>query len=235
MGKLDTSEIPIPAMGRDRLNVRVTKIISRAARPEYRWKSALLVLAALVAIVAGLVAGLGLWRTGTSQPTFAEWQAKPTMIDESLAADAGASCLRGTATESRLLVQDQRGPTAALLFQQGQNLVTCVASRGGSGAIEAAAAAYSRIVPSEGLSIVTEMTSPAGSGYPGLRVVVGSVGGPATSVVLERADGGVVTASISSGYFMAWWPTETVVTVVTSTDASGHRLARIQNPVGLHP
>lgn len=157
------------------------------------------------------------------------------MVDEALVADARTACLRDAETKSRLLVRDQRGPTIALLFVQGQDLVTCVASRGRSGAVEAAAASHTRVVASAGLNIVTEMTSPAGSGYAGYRVFVGSVPAPASSVVIERADGAVITASVSSGYFLAWWPTAIEATVVASVDSSGRPLSRIQDPEGLHP
>lgn len=233
---MDNSEIPdqvTRVMSAYRMNVPVSDIIGRAGAGARHFRVGVIVPAAIVAVVAAVA--LLVPRAG--DVALASWRAVPTTIDMAMAADATSKCLAGGGDgTARLVVQDQRGPTAALLFVQGVDLVTCVASRGSTGSIDAAASGYGKPSAATGdLAVVTGMMSPSGPAYAGLRVIVGTVSSQAASVTLQRTDGVLVTATVRGGYFLAWWPSIMKASVVTSLDAAGNRLKQLQNVEALQP
>jgi hypothetical protein len=226
---MENSEIPnkvTRAMSRYRLDLPESDVIGRAGAGARRPRARLLIPAAILSLV---VVALLVPRTG--EVAFASWQAVPTPIDTALVADATPKCLPGGGTGgARLLVQDQRGPTAALVFIEGDQLIKCVASRGSSGSIESAVFGVGRApAATNALAIVSGLSSPAGPTYPGLRVIVGTVPSQATSVTVRRTDGVVVTATVQNGWFLAWWPTPVKASVVTSLDAAGNDLQQLQD------
>ena len=205
----------------------VSDSIGRAGAGGRHFRVGVIVPAAIVAVVAAVA--LLVPRAGDV--------AVPTTIDTAMAADATSKCLAGGgAGTARLVIQDQRGPTAALLFVQGEDLVTCVASRGSTGSIDVTASGHGKPSAATGdLAVVTGMMSPSGPAYAGLRVIVGTVSSQAASVTLQRTDGVLVTATVRGGYFLAWWPSIMKASVVTSLDAAGNRLQQLQNVEALQP
>jgi len=202
------------------------EVTGRTGRSGRRFRARLIVAVAIIGVLA-VVAGL-LSRTGNV--AFESWRAIPTAIDPAIVADATSKCLGGETAATTVVIQDQRGPTAAFLFIRGGDLVMCLAGRGSSGSIDTIATSYTKSpAPTGDLALVSSMTSPAGPAYPGLRVVVGVAASTAVSVKLQRTDGVVVTASVRGGYFLAWWPTTTKASVVTSQDSTGGQLQQLQD------
>jgi hypothetical protein len=237
---MDNSEIAdqvTRSMSQYRMDVPVSDVIGRAGASGRRFRMRLFAPAAVGAgAIVAVVAAVALLVPRAGDVAFASWRAVPTAIDPAMAADATPKCLSGGTGAARLVVQDQRGPTAALLFVQGEDFVTCVASRGSTGSIDAATSGYTKASAiTSDLAVVNGMSSPSGPTSPGLRVVVGMVSSQAASVTLQRTDGVVVTATVHSGYFLAWWPTNMKASVITSRDVEGNRLQQLQNAEALQP
>lgn len=215
-------------MSQYRFDVSVDENIENASHDRVRRSGRRVVIAGAVAtLVVVVIASAAVVMPGSSQAPFASWRAAPMEADSKLARDATTACLTGPATGARLVVQDQRGATAALLFLQGPDLVTCVASRGARGGVDAVVSARSRIDWSLGrLAVVTGIKNPAG---PGLRVIVGTVPSDTPFVKIRRADGLDVTGTVSQGYFLAWWPSEAKAIAIRAIDAFGRGIGEISD------
>jgi hypothetical protein len=167
--------------------------------------------------------------TGTSSVAFAGWQPIPTTADQALANDAKATCLAdGSLPPMSLVAHDQRGTAATLVYAGGGELAICLVVRDSSGAVVAATSGVSHLDGRSGaLTFDTGISAPKASSYPGIRIVAGRVGPSVTSVKVSRADGLTVDATVSSGYFVAWWPTDDDALNATAIDSAGATLATV--------
>jgi hypothetical protein len=71
-----------------------------------------------------------------------------------------------------------------------------------------------------GTASLDEVTTrgPAGDVY---TIAIGRTGSAVTGVGLERVDGSVVTATVSNGRFLAWWPESEGVKALSVTTNAG--------------
>jgi hypothetical protein len=128
-----------------------------------------------------------------------------------------------------LKAQDQRGNAAALLYGGSNELSICLVTRDSAGDVIAAAAGFTHVASDPGtLEIDTTMAMPESGQNPGLMLVAGRVSTAAARVEIQREDGVDVHATVASGYFLAWWPTEAKAVQVVALDKAGSELARIQ-------
>ena len=178
-----------------------------------------------IAVAAALVIAAGLLaistRPGAVGPTvaFVGWQPIPGVADSTLASGAIPEC---HAADAELVAQDQRGNAATLLFASGRELTLCLAVEDSSGTIVAAASGGTHLGTQSGaLSVDTGMSVPANPGWPGLRILAGRTSGAVATVTVTRSDGVEITATVRSGYFVAWWPSDIPGATVTARGASG--------------
>lgn len=180
------------------------------------WTGAAVIALAIWAAAAGPVPG---------SPTlaFAGWGPVPQVPDANFIASAAERCHTADADPSmRLVVQDQRGNAAALVYAGGADLSICLVARDSVGAILTAASGFTHLGGLDApLSVDTALFAPASSQSPGVRIVAGRASPAVASVKVARKDGVEVTAALSSGYFVAWWPSTAQGTTVTATDSGG--------------
>jgi len=135
---------------------------------------------------------------------FASWQRVPTSPDPAMAGWASSHC---TNTQLPLLIQDQRGLASLFAFREGTSYLLCVV--------------YTVDTPTEkgwmsfsstaDLGDYGQAIEWSGIGFGGgdqgsANAMIGRATG-ATSVVIVRADGVEIRASVRDGLFAAWWPT----------------------------
>ncbi len=189
-----------------------------------------------VAIAVALATGLFISTSLRPAPLFASWSVTPSVADPALAAAAVDLCVRDLpgSADAELLVQDQRGSAAAILYRVGDSAVSCVLAVEGSGRIVAASAAASRITPKTGaLSVDGWSVVPAGDisrGDTGLARLFGRAPAGTSSVIVSRSDGTIVTATVAHGYFLAWWPSDEGATAIDARDASGKVISHVSGP-----
>ena len=121
----------------------------------------------------------------------------------------------------RPILGERRGDFAAFLVADGGNVSMCIADDDFSVAGSAEAAPLRR---SETISLL------GGGGVvdpEDLRYVFGRVADEVRGVTVVADDGVRVTASVSDGYFAAWWPTVGAPATVTATDEAGAVLATL--------
>ena len=204
------------------LDLPLEAIIAPARSPSPRW----LRLGAAVAIplVVVLVIGVLLGRQlATPTSVFGSWQSVPSIADPKLATAARGACLAEGDDGASLVVQDQRGLAAALLFRAGGDMVMCVAFFDVNGEIQTASSSGTHLSPeSTAFGLDSVGRAPGYSAEnPGLTWLFGHQPSDTRSVDLVLEDGTSVTASSSSGWFLAWWPTDQTVGSMSALDAHG--------------
>jgi hypothetical protein len=174
---------------------------------------------------------------GSASPAFAGWSATPTAPAGGQVAQAEAQCQAQLASlppggptasdPSRALVlTDIRGPYTVAIYASSTSSSTCftgpsfTAVSGTQGAITPAAAGKIQFSSSH-------LATRAGSPY---TLVDGNTGPDVTGVSLVLDNSQHVQATLSDGWFEAWWPGSASATSAAVTTASGTTTQAL-NPV----
>ena len=197
-------------------------IVGPARAPSRSWlRVATAVAAPLVVVLAiGVLLGRQL---ATPTSVFGSWQPVPSLADPKLAAAARSVCLHEGDGGASLLIQDQRGLAAELLFRNGNDMIMCVAFFDADGVIGAAASSGTHLLPETTTFGLDSVGRAPGftTANPGMTWLFGHQPANAGGVVLVLEDGTKVTASSSGGWFIAWWPSDLTVASMSAHDADG--------------
>lgn len=183
-------------------------------RPRRRRMSTLPTLGALgVAVaVAAVVAVLSLGSSTT--PAFAGWSATPTQPAAGELASAEQDC--NSSGETPVLT-DTRGPFTASIYEDASGSRTCLV--GDSMSIVSSNGPDTTVIPAGHVQLLgSGMDNSDGQA---LTLVDGRIGAGVTSVTINRADGSSVVATVSGGWYLAWWPGTTNATTADVTSATG--------------
>lgn len=162
---------------------------------------------ATVALVAG-----GLLFSGAAS---AAWKPVPDIASPSQAAEQATDCAAswpdhrpaGQVPASDILLAERRGDGHLTLLKKGDTVVSCFdIGVGGAGW----GVIYDPIVSTKtapaGDSVRVFSVETSGDGAAGYTDIIGRVGQDVTGVEVIAPDGTVVTASVSDGWFAAWFP-----------------------------
>ncbi len=180
-------------------------------------------VAAAVVLAFALTFGLA---PGGNPPrsAYAGWQPIPTKNDPAMRAVADASCLPilGKQTVLHLTLQDQRG-AVALFFYRGQgDYWACFLTPNGHGGYDPSVTGISGATAPY---IGVDHFGFTGGGTNGIAPAVAVMGETdAGKVVIERQDGVNVEATVSDGFFVAWWPGSAGFKNLIAYDASGSEI-----------
>jgi hypothetical protein len=178
------------------------------------------------ALVAALLVARNLMMPTSA---FASWTAVPSLADPVVATAAQSYCLDSGSKGASLIVQDQRGLAAALLYASPPNVISCMVALDADGKVLAASASGTHIgKPATGFGL--DSVSRAGGGNDAVTRVFGHQSAAAHAVTLMLSDGQEVHASVSQGYFLAWWPSVATITSLQAADANGSKLAELTRP-----
>jgi hypothetical protein len=122
--------------------------------------------------------------------------------------------------------------TSALLTAagplHGSCFLTLATGGGGSGSTN------QPLDPIAGPIAIDEQSS--GGVADGTAALLGGRAGPDVELVqLTMSDGRVVTGSLGTGHWLAWWPSSLSATRLVALDATGGVLVSIDNPVAAGP
>ena len=204
------------------LDLPLEAILAPARSPSRRW----LRLGAAVAIPLVVVLAFGVLlgrQLATPTSVFGSWQSVPSIADPKLATAARGACLTEGDGGASLVIQDQRGLAAALLFRAGGDMVMCVAFFDVNGEIQTASSSGTHLSPeSTAFGLDSVGRAPGFSPTdPGLTWLFGHHPAETRDVVLVLEDGTKVSASSSGGWFLAWWPSDQTVASMSVLDAQG--------------
>jgi len=204
----------------------------------------------VVVVVAALVIG-----NLTAPPSaFAGWTATPTSTDPAVAEvveDACRNLLHHPADDPNfermydeeqrqkisawpdpatlpMVAQDHRGEVILAFFTDGHIYADCTIQQNGERGYGAIGLGELDTAPFDVLRVVGGMTADGSSdGIPPLRSVIGQAAPEVASVIIERGEGEPVTATVSGGYFLAWWPSSADIMRITAYDNDGNVLGSI--------
>jgi hypothetical protein len=191
---------------------RLLAIDYRARRPRL---PVLPVLGALGLGGATAAVAVALLLGSSAGPAFAGWTHAPS----SPAPGQTAAALQQCGTQTPVLT-DTRGPYTAIVYALPNGVGTCV--EGGSVLFNSTASGGDQGSVPPGQIQSTLSTGSSSSGNT-LTVVGGRAGSGVTAVTLERSDGVDVKATVSDGWYLAWWPASATVLTAEITTASGTR------------
>lgn len=172
--------------------------------------------AAVVAVVVTLSSG--------AAPAFAGWQATPTTPATPAAAPAGQSCGQGLGTA---VLADSRGPYTAAIYAQGDTTAVCLSGSGISMASSSSSTTPVTVAAGQ-LQFAGGISRDSAGDQ--LTLADGRTGSGVTAVSFDLSDGTKVQATVSAGWYMAWWPGTASATNAEVTTASG--TASVAVPAG---
>lgn len=145
----------------------------------------------------------------------ASWKPVPDVATPEQAAEQATDCTAswqddrpsGQVLASDIILAERRGDGRLTLLRKGDTVVSCFdigLSEAGWGVI------YDPLVSVEADPAVDSVrvyaVETTGDGAFGYNDIVGRLGEDVTGVDIVAKDGTVITASISDGWFAAWWP-----------------------------
>ena len=166
---------------------------------------------------------------GTPPAAFASWTAVPAALAVSDVQAAGQACRRDhfgqlaemapmLPTDAQIqrmdtVLAEQRGSYTYTLLSDGRWLAECLTGDGLGGGVLASAGevdlrtGWSLVPAPDGVVVLTGGTQRTGGGASATyRWLSGRVGERVSGVEVIPTGEGVVTATVSNGYFAVWWP-----------------------------
>jgi hypothetical protein len=167
------------------------------------------------AATAGVIVALG----SSAAPAFAGWQATPTAPAAAGVTQAAQACGRGLGSP---VLTDARGPYTAAIYAESNNSAVCLSGSG----VSMQASSSSSSVSGKSASVAAGGIQFGGGGMrdtagDALTLADGRVGSAVTGVSIQLSDGTSVQATISNGWYLAWWPGNVSATQAQITTASG--------------
>jgi hypothetical protein len=163
--------------------------------------------AAAIALVVSLTSG--------AAPAFAGWQATPTTSASAPPVPQGQACGQGLGTA---VLADSRGPYTAAIYAQGNTTAVCLSGNGMTMSSNS-----SSTVPVTVAAGQLQFSGGANRDTAGnqLTLADGRAGTGVTAVTFELSNGTSVQATVTGGWYMAWWPGTVTATDAEVTTASG--------------
>jgi hypothetical protein len=181
----------------------------RRRRPALPALGALGVSAAAAAVIAVVTLG------SSAAPAFAGWSPTPTSPLAGQLAAAEQACRANLGTP---VLTDTRGPYTASIYADAASSHLCL--EGGSLSIASSNSGSSQVdVPAGQVELAgSGMKNSSGQA---LTLVDGRIGAGVTSVGIHRGDGSSVQATVSGGWYLAWWPGTVQATTADVTTSTG--------------
>jgi hypothetical protein len=184
-------------------------------RPRRRGVPAVSALGALGVSATAAVVIAAVTLGSSAAPAFAGWSPTPTppLAGQLAAAEQACSANLGTP-----VLTDTRGPYTASIYADATTSHTCL--QGGSLSIASSNSGPNQTDISAGQVQLNGLGMKNSSGQ-ALTLVNGRIGTGVTSVTIERSDGSSVRATVSGGWYLAWWPGTVRATTADVTTTTG--------------
>jgi hypothetical protein len=151
----------------------------------------------------------------SAAPAFAGWSPTPTRPATGQLAAADQACNTNLGTP---VLTDTRGPYTASIYADATSSNLCL--EGGSLSITSSNTSSSQAEVPIGQIQLSGSGMKNSSGQ-ALTVVDGRIGSGVTSVTIDRNDGSSIKATVSGGWYLAWWPGTAQATTADVTTTTG--------------
>jgi hypothetical protein len=190
-----------------------------------------LVVSAVVAVV--VITGTTL----VSKPAYASWTPKPGALNSAEITAIGHECARSVqsifpnaSAGLRPVLGERRGTFQTALIADGGQVALCAAWLGTQDGGTVRGSNLSGLAVDAALAPGTALSSLATpgqlSGPEAARITFGLVSAEVAAVRVTTEDGREIEASVSGGYYLAWWPSGSGATLIEAFDAAGRSLAK---------
>jgi hypothetical protein len=151
---------------------------------------------------------------------FAGWSAKPTKAAPGQLAAAQAACRRSQSPVDGLplALADTRGPFTFAVYADSESTATCIQGPGFV-SLSVAQGTAPVSVPADRVQLAGAHSSDRGGHLFGFAY--GRTGSGVSAVTLVLADGSQVQATVTNGWFVAWWPSDQQLKSAQLTTAAG--------------
>jgi hypothetical protein len=199
--------------------VRLTRLDYRPRTRRMRPPVAIGAVASLAA-AAGVLAVVISLGAGASN-AFAGWTPKPTKPAPGQLAEAAAACQRSQSSVAGLplALADTRGPFTFAVYANSQSTATCI--KGPSFVSLSESQASRPVVVPDGQVLLSGAHDSERGGH-AFGFAFGRTGAGVSAVTLVLDDGTNVQATVTNGWFVAWWPS-----------AQRLKSARLTTPAGV--
>jgi hypothetical protein len=162
-------------------------------------------VAAIVAVTLG----------SSAAPAFAAWSPTPTPPAAGQLAAAEQQCSANLGTP---VLTDTRGPYTVSIYADATSSHLCLEGASLSIASANSGPTQADVPPGQVQLLGSGIENSSGQS---LTLVDGRIGAGVTSVTIDRSDGGSVQATVSGGWYLAWWPGTARATTADVTTAAG--------------
>ncbi len=163
--------------------------------------------------VAALTAVFAL--SSGAAPAFAGWRPTPTSPAPGQLARATQACGQDL---GRPVLTDSRGPYTASIYADSTTSDLCLSGNGVSMSSRSTSVAPLSVAAGQ---IELDGGGTRDSAGDALTLVDGRTGAGVAAVTIERSDGSSVQATVSNGWYLAWWPGTVAARNAKVTTASG--------------
>jgi hypothetical protein len=162
-----------------------------------------------VAATVATLAALG----SSAAPAFAGWQSSPTTPA------AGAPSVQACGQDlGSPVLTDSRGPYTASIYANSTTTDVCLSGSGVSMSSKSTTAAPISVAAGQIQFRGGGMRDSAGNA---LTLIDGPAGAGVTAVTITLSDGSYVQATVTGGWYLAWWPGPVTATNAKVTTAAG--------------
>ncbi len=193
----------------------ITRLRAIDYRPRQRRIRKLPVIGALGATgTAAAVAALVTVGSSTV-PAFAGWRAMPSTPAPGQLAQAEQACGQDLGSP---VLSDSRGPYTASIYADSTTSDVCL---GGNGVSMSSSSTSQTPISVAAGQIQSSGGGTRDSAGDALTLVDGRTGAGVTAVTIDRSDGSSVQATVTNGWYLAWWPGTVAARNAEVTTASG--------------
>ena len=187
-------------------------------RPRRRRVPALPAFGALGVSATAAAAIVAVTLGSSAAPAFAGWSSTPTRPTAGQLAAAEQEC---SANLGAPALTDTRGPYTVSIYADATSSHLCL--EGGSLSIASTNSGATQADVPPGRVQLSGSGIENSSGQ-ALTLVDGRIGAGVTSVTIDRSDGDSVQATVSGGWYLAWWPGTARATTANVTTAAGQAI-----------
>jgi hypothetical protein len=186
--------------------------VQRVLTSDYRRRArARRTITAIAAVASAAAVSAALLLTSNPAPAFAGWSPTPQTASHETAA---GQCLGGTP-----VLTDARGPYTAVVYSLPDGVGTCLQKDGSVLFSGTATGPGEKTVSPHAIgTFIATSTDAHGNKF---TILYGPAGASVTAVRVEREHGAPVDATVSDGWYLAWWPDSSPVTATQVTTAEG--------------
>jgi hypothetical protein len=195
----------------------VTRLRTLDYHPRGRRIGRLPVFGALGATGLATAAAVIITLGSSAAPAFAGWQATPAVTAPGQVPQAQQNCGQGLGTP---ILTESRGPYTAAIYAQATASAICLSGDGVSmSSSSSSSSVKGSTLPADGIQFGGGgMRDSAGDA---LTLSDGRIGSGVTAVTINLSDGTSVQATVSNGWYLAWWPGDVSATQAQVSTASG--------------